>query len=938
MNDFQLNKSLQRILPPDRILNRLIDRYAYASDASFYYKVPRVVVQPDKLDEVEGLFGLANANKIPIVFRAGGTSLSGQSITDGILVDIGKYWRSAWAEENGKLVKVQPGITGDAVNNLLRKYGSKIGPDPASINAAMMGGILANNSSGMCCGVKHNSYHSLQSIHFILPDGHSFDTGKTGDHLRFEVTESILFKGILKLRDKVIGNDGLCEKIRQKYKIKNTVGYGINAFLDFEHPLDILGHLLIGSEGTLGFIVEARLRTIQEKPFKMTGLLFFKDPILACNAIPLLVSSQADALELMDRRAIHAVENLKEAPVYFKELLPTATAILCEYQASTEEDLRANFNLAIPLLEKLELVRKLDFTSEKKEQEKLWKIRKGLYPSVAAVRGKGSTVLLEDIAVPLNNLGPTVLEIQQLFDKKNYPDAIIFGHAKEGNLHFVLSQSFNTKEQANLLGEFTTELASIVKKNNGSLKAEHGTGRQIAPFVKDEWGDDAYQIMNDLKRLIDPNMILNPDVIISENPQVHIENLKSMPVIEADVDSCMECGYCEDHCPSRDYTLTPRQRIVIRRALFRLNEAGKFKQSEQIAKEYKHAGIATCAVDGLCAVACPVGINTGKLIKQLRLQNHSQYAHRLASFISKNFRNLESLLGKSLKIGSSLNIIFGKKFLFRASLGMRFIFPTFPVWSMQLTRPPHIKYNYPAKPDVLYFPACITRMMGADLEDKISLPDIFISLSSKAGISVLFPKRIKGLCCGQAFSSKGYKKAYLLTIERTIKCLHELTNKGAIPIVMDITSCTNTILNCREDLSLQVRTLFDELTFLDVIDYIHDWLLPHLTILKKKGTIALHPVCVLAKNEELLIKFKNIAAKCADEYFIPSSADCCGMAGDRGFYFPELIKSATMREAGEIKNMEFEGYYSTGKTCEMSMSEAVGENYRSILYLLEEVV
>jgi D-lactate dehydrogenase len=937
MNNAQLYKALRKFLPKDRILKRLIDRYAFASDAGFYYKVPRLIVRPEKIEEIISLFAVANTDKIPLVFRTGGTSLSGQSITDGILVDLSRDWRNACAEDEGKIVKVQPGITGNTVNNLLRKYGSKIGPDPASINAAMMGGILANNSSGMCCGVVHNSYHTLQSIHFVLANGHSFDTGKAGDHLRFEITEPEIFNGILTLRDLVISNDELCERIKLKYRIKNTVGYGLNAFLDFEHPLDILGFLLIGSEGTLAFIAEAKLKTIPEKAYKKTGLLLFKDPLAACEAIPLLKMTNPEALELMDRRAIRSVENLKEAPAYFKELPDSTTAILCEYQATSADILDTDFNLAIPVLEKLNLVRNYEFTSDKAEQEKLWKLRKGLYPSVAAVRAKGSTVLLEDIAVPIENLGQTVLEIQQLFERKNYPEAIIFGHAKEGNLHFVLSQSFNSEKEAKLLDEFTKELAAIVFNNKGSLKAEHGTGRQIAPFVKDEWGEDAYFIMRELKLLLDPNMILNPDVIISDNPQIHIQDLKTMPLVDDEVDSCMECGYCEDHCPSRDYTLTPRQRIVVRRAVKRLNESGNSGKVRHITRDYQHAGLSTCAVDGLCSVACPVGINTGKMVKQLRLEKHSFVAHATAFLVSKKFRVIENIVGGILNLGTSINIVFGKNFMNRLSVNIHKIIPSIPIWNLQLTNPPKYKYSYPPKPDILYFPACITRMMGNDIELKNSCCDIFLNLSSKAGISVLFPREIKGLCCGQAFSSKGFRKAYIITIERTISRLYQLTGKGSIPVVMDITSCTNTILDCREDLSEPVKKLFDELIFLDVIDYMHDWLLPRLKILKKKERIALHPVCALSKNENQYIKFKNIAANCAREYFIPPSAGCCGTAGDRGFYYPQLVKSATMREAQEVKGGEFEGYYSTAKTCEMSMSEATGKNYRSILYLLNDV-
>jgi D-lactate dehydrogenase len=937
MNDSQLKKALLKFLPKERILTRFIDRYAFASDAGFYSKLPRVVVRPEKLEEIISLFALANANKIPVVFRAGGTSLSGQSITDGILLDLSRDWRKAYVEDEGKIVKVQPGITGNAVNTLLRKYGRKLGPDPASINAAMMGGILANNSSGMCCGVKHNSYHTLQSIHFVLPDGHSFDTGRTGDHLRFEITEPEIFNGILKLRDFVISNDELCEKIRRKYEIKNTVGYGLNAFLDFEHPLDILGFILIGSEGTLGFIAEAKLKTIPEKAFKKTGLLFFKDPLSACNAVSALKSTQPEALELMDRRAIRAIENLTGAPSYLKDLPAQATAILCEYQSATEEQLNSDFEKALPVLSKLELLIEFEFTNDRREQENLWKIRKGLYPSVAAVRAKGSTVLLEDIAVPVVNLGQTVLEIQDLFERKNYPDAIIFGHAKEGNLHFVLSQTFNTDEEAKLLDEFTRELSGIVNKNNGSLKGEHGTGRQIAPFVRDEWGEDAYFVMKELKLLIDPNLILNPDVIISENPFVHIQDLKKMPVVNEEIDSCMECGYCEDRCPSRDYTLTPRQRIIIKRTVTKLKEDGENRKAKIISKDYQLAGLDSCAVDGLCSVSCPVGINTGKLVKQLRLENHSSMSQNAAFVLARNFSLIENLVGFGLRMGNSANRILGKSFMKRITLFMHKLSASIPIWSDKLTRPPKCKYKYPSNPQVLYFPACITRMMGDDIERKDSQINVFMNLSAKAGISVLFPSEVKGLCCGQAFSSKGYKKAYINTIEKTIRSFYKLTKNGSLPVIMDITSCTNTILNCREDLSVPLKKMFDKMNFLDVIDYMNDWILPRVIVSKKKENIALHPVCALLKNENQFLKFRNIAAICSDNYFIPLSAGCCGTAGDRGFYFPELPRTATVRESDEVRESEYDGYYSTAKTCEMAMSEATGKNYRSILYLLDDV-
>ncbi len=937
MDSKSLYAALRRHISQGKVLTALADRYAYASDASFYFKVPLAVVRPANLNEISVLFAIASQHQVPLVFRAAGTSLSGQAVTDGIMVDLGRGWGKAEPLDQGALVSFQPGIIGSRVNNLLQPYKRKIGPDPASINAAMMGGILANNSSGMCCGVKDNAYHTLRSIHFMLPNGHLYDTGNPDDYERFLSEEQAISNGIIQLRNRLRKNEALTGTIRRKYQIKNTVGYNLNAFLDYDHPLDILGHLLIGSEGTLAFIADARLKTIPDHPCKTTGLLYFRNPQDACNSIPELAATKAEALELMDRSALRSVENSKDAPESFKALPEGTTVILCEYQEQTTEKLETLFSAARSTLDKLSLSLPYAFTMDAKEQARLWKIRKGLYPSVAAVRAKGTTVLLEDVVVPVERLGAAVNGIQQLFRKYHYPDAIIFGHAREGNLHFALSQSFNTQEEAGVLDAFTRDLSDLVNQHAGSLKGEHGTGRQIAPFVKDEWGAEAYQIMADLKKLIDPLNILNPDVVISADPQIHIKDLKTMPPVNDEVDQCVECGYCEDRCPSREYTFTPRQRIIVMRAIRRLELKGEPRTAKKLRRAFRFSGLDTCAVDGLCSLACPVEINTGSMVKTLRKEGHTSFSNRIANSISRHFRGTEAILRIMLGAGGAMNRLSGKRAMFYITTGIRSIWKSFPLWNSQLINAPSIPFREPSHPDILYFPSCITRMMGSDVEHEESQMDILLRLSERAGLKVKLPESIKGVCCGQAFSSKGLKTAYRHTIERSVAELWELSEHGRLPVVMDVTSCTSTLMHCRPDLGEKFQALFDTLTLLDSIDYMHDFLLPRLTVTPKKGKVVLHPVCTLSKHEAWMTKLVGIGNTCAERCILPSDAGCCGMAGDRGFYFPELIRNAAKREAAEVKKHEAEGYYSTGKTCEMSMSQAVGKNYRSLLYLLEEV-
>lgn len=932
----ETGKLLEAILPKDRIKTRLIDLVSYASDAGFYYLRPKAVVQPLNEKEIIALFHFSHQHKIPLTFRTGGTSLSGQSITDGILVDLSKYWNSLSIEEEGDQVRVQPGITGGMVNARLKKFKRKIGPDPSSIDSAMIGGILSNNSSGMCCGVKLNSYHTTKYIRFILPDGKVFNTAIPEDYIRFEKECSTIFQAIKTLSAQVTGNAVLQQRIRQKYETKNTVGYSLNALIDYTHPLDILAHLLIGAEGTLGFIAEAVMQTVPDYPYKSTAFLYFPDIYAACQAIPSLTLSGAEAVELMDRASLRSIEHVAGVPEQLKTLPATAAALLVEFGADSTVVLQEKLNgLSLSDFSLLEPPR---FTEDPYEQQFLWKLRKGMFPAVGAVRASGTTVVLEDIAFPVAQLGSAILDLQALFVQHGYDNAIIFGHAKDGNIHFVVTQSFNTPEEIGRYDRFLKDVVVlVVEKYDGTLKAEHGTGRNMAPFVETEWGGEAYQVMKQLKAVIDPQNLLNPGVIISDDKDLHIKNLKPLPVVEQEVDKCIECGYCEHKCPSRDITLTPRRRIVVRRELALLKEADKKKEYAELIKEYQYDGLETCAVDGLCATVCPVDINTGDLVKRLRRENHTSFANNVALRIAKNFKATTQVVSFALKTGNAINSVLGKNAMRNLTSGLKKIIPAFPLWSNQLQAASFMakSANNGGQATVVYFPTCISRVMGGAMDDKKNLVDTFMSVSAKAQINVLIPDDIQSACCGQLFSSKGFSQAYQHTANNTISKLWEWTNHGAYPVVLDVSSCSQTIQHSRGVLTPENRARFDKMMIIDSIDYLHDHVLQSPGTIHKKDNIVLHPVCTLQKMK-LTGKLVNIAKHYANTVDVPVTAGCCGMAGDRGFLFPELTAAATAPEANEVKKYNYEGYYSTAKTCEMALSDAVGKNYESILYLADE--
>lgn len=935
-------EQLRGFLPENSIKTRLLDRISYAADAGFYQLIPLAVLQPASEEEVAAIFRISKQFRVPVTFRTGGTSLSGQAVTDGLLVDLSKYWLKIKPSGKGETVTVQPGAIGSVVNQQLRAFGRKIGPDPASINSAMMGGIISNNASGMCCGVVQNSYHTLKQMRFMLTDGRVFDTRAEGEEQRFEKECPELASTLMAMRQQVLAHPGLLEKVRNKYQIKNTVGYALNALIDFETPLAIFSHLLVGAEGTLAFISESELLTVPDYPYKATGLLFFSDIYTACAAIEPFSRAGARAIELMDRSALRSVEHVPGVPGIIKSLPPSAAALLIEFQGETEAVVAQQLQALPAIVENIQFLEEPLFSQDAMVQALYWKVRKGMFPSVGAVRARGTTVILEDVAVPVANLGKAIHDLQDLFVKYGYDNAIIFGHAKDGNIHFVVTQKFESDAEIDRYDRFIRDVVHIITaKYKGSLKAEHGTGRNMAPFVQTEWGPELYSLMKQIKLLTDPDNLLNPGVIINEDSDAHIRNLKALPSVEEEVDKCIECGFCEHKCPSRNITMTPRRRIVVRRALKSFAESGETVSHRELLKEYQYDGLDTCAVDGLCATACPVDIDTGKLVKRLRNEQHGELANKTASWVANHFSFVAASVKLALRSGALINNVFGTKAMVGLTKGIRRIIPSFPLWSPHLHPAPGLKKflkknNVAADNSVVYFPSCINRLMGEkDPSDHIVAH--FSSLAGKTGIELYIPPGVSGACCGQIFSSKGFRPAYYSKANEFIEKMWNWTDEGKRPVVIDFSSCVYTALHSTDALTEENKKRLQSIRLLDSIEFLKQYVIPKANTIQKKNEIVLHPVCSLEKmgTQSVLL---DVAMQLSEKVIVPQSAGCCGMAGDRGFLFPELTSSATAPEAAEAKCTNADGYYSTSKTCEIALSGAVGREYHSMVKLADEVI
>ncbi len=934
-----LRDSIAAIVGPERVLDRPVDLIAFASDASFYRLIPKAVAFAGSVEDVQGLFRLSHELKVPMTFRAAGTSLSGQSVSDGILVEVARNWRGIQVLEGGAKVKVQPGVIGAHVNYALKFFKAKMGPDPASINTCTVGGILSNNSSGMCCGVAQNAYHTLESLTFVLPSGTVINTAAPDADAQFRQAEPALAEGLLRLKGDLEKDPALAQRIRSKYLTKNTTGYSLNAFIDFDRPVDIFRNLLVGSEGTLAFIAEAVLNSVPDLPVKVTGFLIFPDLHAACAAIVPLRDAGAAALELLDRASLKSVETQAGIPPSIKSLPAGAAALLVEFHGR-EESVRAELErTALATAAGLTLMEPARFTHDPVEQALLWKIRSGTFPSVGAVRKRGTTVLIEDVAFPIASLADAAVDLTQLFAKHGYDEAIIFGHAKDGNLHFVITQSFNDQAAVDRYARFIDDVVElVVKKYDGALKAEHGTGRNMAPFVEAEWGPEAKAVMEQLKDLVDPLRLLNPGVILNADPRCHLADLKPMPGVEEEVDKCIECGYCEPKCPSRELTLTPRQRIVVRREMARLE--GNHENPALLASlqgDFDYMALDTCAVDGLCATACPVSIDTGQLTKRFRRASHSPRAQKIALSVARNFATMEPIMRVALRTGHLVQNLFGPQVM---PFLTRLLKPigTGHQWSPEM--PKAAKAPLPVTQlegaQAIYFPACISRMMGhlPGEPTELSLVEALVKVSARAGVPLHIPHDVDGTCCGVPFSSKGFDLAHRYTLNHAIEKFWEWSQEGRLSVIMDTSPCTYGVVSSRAYLSPENQVKFDKLKIIDSTAFAHDVLLPKLQVQRKVGSVVLHPVCSVTKLN-LLPKLEGVAKACAEVVVVPRDAGCCGFAGDRGFTHPELTASATKHEAKEVNTQAFDGYYASSRTCEVGMTRSTGEVYRSFLYLLE---
>jgi D-lactate dehydrogenase len=924
-----LRSDLVGLLGEERVLARAIDLVRYASDASPYRLIPRAVVMARDAADVAKVFAYARRAGTPVVLRGGGTSLNGQGQTDGILVDVRRHWRGVEVLDGGDRVRVKPGTVLGHVNRVLAEFGSRLGPDPASTDIATVGGVIANNSGGMRCGTTEDSYSTLRSLTFVLPSGTSIDTALPGADEAFERSEPELCAGLRAIRDEIRADTELCARIARKFEIKNTMGYRLCAFLDADEPLPIFQRLLVGSEGTLGFIAEAVFDTIREGAHRTMALLSFPDLSTAAAAVPGLVASGARAVEMvLPAMFMVARQAFPGMPEEWDALNPEAGLLLVELRADEPGALDAAEESATKVLADAQLLEPAAWSRDPELAERYWQVREGMFGVIGKFRPPGTALITEDVCVAPERIAECAEDLRALLAKHEFLPGIA-GHASAGNLHFTLTPSFAEESDRDRYDAFMHDLVDlIIGKYDGSLKAEHGTGVNMAPYLEREWGTKAVELMWRVKRLVDPDGVLGPGVILNRDPGVHLRNLKMTPPIEAagDATACVECGFCEPVCPSRDLTTTPRQRIAVRREMARQPEGSPLLTA--LLADYEYDALETCAADGTCRLACPVGIDTGKLVKDFRARQASARGEQVGLVAAKRWATVE----RAARAGLHAGHVAGGAPARAATQLLRSVVSheLMPTWPDAMPKPAPARMPATRREDAtaVYLPACVNRIYDGGVVQAL------VNVSERAGMPVWIPADAPGHCCGTPWASKGRAEGHRWMAWKTASSLWRWSDEGRLPVVIDASSCAGGLVDeLPGALDEQGAERHRSLEILDSIAWAAR-LLPNLGI-RRAGSLAVHPTCS-TRHLNMTVTLQRVAEALAEDVRVPPSAFCCGFAGDRGMLHPELTASATAAEAAELREHTFDAYVSTNRTCEIGLTSATGHTYRSVIEVLDE--
>jgi len=637
----------------------ILHRAAYSTDASIYRIVPQCVVMPRDAGDISAVLKYARAGKIPVVARGAGSGVAGESLCSGIVFDMTRYMnRILGTEEQGQKVICEPGVVLDDLNKHLAQFGRKIGPDPSSANRAVVGACVANNSTGAHWLQYGYIGDYVESIEVVLADGsvaefkNDFDPEHSPDDEAARIAKQCL--SVLSDKQDVITN------ALPKSK-RNRSGYTI-AGICHDGRID-LARLMAGSEGTLAIFTKITLRAVPVPKSKALLQLEFDSLEKMAEAVPIIVGSGASACELMDKTLIDlALDALPE----YRDILPAGAAavLLVEHTGHTSEQVKKGIENTDFLVGTLASGRTVVLDPGK--QARLWKSRKDAGPLLYRKRSKKHPAeFMEDISVDYNKLGDYIAGLQ-VISKRHDIRMSFFGHAGDSELHLRPFLDLSEPAEVEKMVAIAKDVFSLALSLGGSISGEHANGLARAAFIRQQYGDEYYELLCKIKKIFDPENLLNPGKIINDDPDVMVKNLRrrykvlaertksdllfEKDELELEIEQCYGCGLCLSR--ESDLRMCPvframGEELASSRAkanILQFWSTGQMDDKEFESKEFRKF-LDLCVNCQACRLQCPSGVDISKLMATARARYAKQKGLRRAERLLSNNRYLSMLGG-----------------------------------------------------------------------------------------------------------------------------------------------------------------------------------------------------------------------------------------------------------------------------------------------------
>ncbi len=657
----QIASDLAKVVRGD-VFADILHRAAYSTDASIYRIVPKCVVAPRDVGDVIVVVEYARAKAIPVVARGAGSGLAGESLCSGIVFDMTRYMNKIIdVRDKGRTIVCEPGVVLDDLNKRLAKFGRKIGPDPSSANRAVVGGCVANNSTGAHSLEYGYIANYVESIEAVLADGSvlEFKNDFNPEQAQDDRVALIARECLSILSDK----EAIINKEQPKTR-RNRSGYNI-AGICHNGRID-LARLLTGSEGTLAIFTKITLKTVELLAAK--GLLQLEFDCLEkmAQAVPIIVDNGASACELMDKALIDmAFEALPE----YRDVLPAGAAavLLVEHTGQTHQQVKEKIEKTDSAVGAIASGRSIFF--EPKAQERLWKSRDDAGPLLYRKKGKKHPVeFMEDVSVDYNRLGEYITGLEEI--SKRYDITMSFyGHAGDGLLHVRPYMDLSDPAEVEKMRAIANDVFSLAWSLGGTISGEHAEGLVRTAFVRQQYGDEYYELLCKIKNIFDPNGLMNPGKKINSDADIMVKNLRAeykvLPErvktdllfgegeLAAELEQCYGCGLCRSCEP--DLRMCPVFRAMgeelgssrAKVNILHLWATGQLDEQDFESPEFRKF-LDLCVNCKACLLQCPSGVDVSELMTAARAQyvkrrglrrpelvlSHNRYLSKLGSFFS----------------------------------------------------------------------------------------------------------------------------------------------------------------------------------------------------------------------------------------------------------------------------------------------------------------